>query len=497
MPDDTDILGLPLILPSQAQKHVTHNEALAVLDVVVQLAVLNRDQTAPPALPGLGDRHLVAAGAALDWAGKDGQIAVMTEVGWQFWLPRPGWQAHVLAEGQTAAFDGLVWKTLSDGALSVAQLGVSATADVTNRLSVSSPATLLNHAGAGHQLKLNKAAPGDTASLLFQTGFSGRAEMGTVGSDNFAVKVSADGTTFNTVLQAVAASGVAELPSGARLPDGSAVAPALAFSADTGTGLHRTAAGEIGLDVGGATRAFLSAAELQVNVAVTGTAVSQNQADTTTGRLVRVGDYGLGGAGLTITDWNDATVNGATFMAASAANAPVAGAWFIGTYQRNGATYGVQEVNGFTGTAAGRTWTRRQGAGSWNPWRETYNQGSILGPVSQALGVPTGAVIERGTNANGEYVRLADGTQICTRTNLSAANASTALGSLFRSANVTWTYPAAFIAAPVVSGDVDDADGWTTTVGAPGLTSSALRVVSAVTKAAALNFRALAVGRWF
>ena len=49
MPDDTDILGLPLILPAQAQKHVTHNEALVALDVIVQLSVINRDQTVPPA----------------------------------------------------------------------------------------------------------------------------------------------------------------------------------------------------------------------------------------------------------------------------------------------------------------------------------------------------------------------------------------------------------------------------------------------------------------
>ena len=37
----------------------------------------------------------------------------------------------------------------------------------------------------------------------------------------------------------------------------------------------------------------------------------------------------------------------------------------------------------------------------------------ILGTVSQSGGVPTGAVIERGSNANGEYVKFADGTMIC------------------------------------------------------------------------------------
>jgi Protein of unknown function (DUF2793) len=184
MPDETTILSLPLILPSQAQKHITHNEALAQLDLIVQLTVLSRVLTTAPALPSLGDRHIVAAGATGPWVGQSGRIALYAESGWQFTAPLPGWRAHVLDEGQTAVFDGLAWQTLADGPLTVGQLGVAATPDATNRLSVAADATLFTHAGAGHQLKLNKAAPAQTASLLFQTGFSGRAEMGTAGNDH-------------------------------------------------------------------------------------------------------------------------------------------------------------------------------------------------------------------------------------------------------------------------------------------------------------------------
>ncbi|MGL4237115.1 DUF2793 domain-containing protein [Tabrizicola sp.] len=212
MPDDTTILSLPLILPAQAQKHVTHNEALVQLDLIVQLAVINRTLTTAPALPSIGDRHIVAAGATGPWVGQSGRIAMYTQAGWQFTQALPGWQAYVMAESQMAFFNGLTWIALSDGPLTVGRLGVSATADATNRLSVSSPATLLNHAGAGHQLKLNKAAAADTASLLFQTGFGGRAEMGTAGSDDFSVKVSADGSAWFTALEADAATGEVTLP---------------------------------------------------------------------------------------------------------------------------------------------------------------------------------------------------------------------------------------------------------------------------------------------
>ena len=42
-----------------------------------------------------------------------------------------------------------------------------------------------------------------------------------------------------------------------------------------------------------------------------------------------------------------------------------------------------------------------------------FHKGNILGAVSQAGGVPTGALLQRGSNANGEFIRLADGTQVC------------------------------------------------------------------------------------
>ena len=63
MSDATTHLALPYIMAAQAQKHVTHNEALRLLDAMLQLAVLDRDLTAPPANPADGDRHIVASGA--------------------------------------------------------------------------------------------------------------------------------------------------------------------------------------------------------------------------------------------------------------------------------------------------------------------------------------------------------------------------------------------------------------------------------------------------
>ncbi|WP_253946415.1 hypothetical protein, partial [Pseudomonas aeruginosa] len=72
-----------------------------------------------------------------------------------------------------------------------------------------------------------------------------------------------------------------------------------------------------------------------------------------------------------------------------------------------------------------------------------YSRDSILGTVSQSSGVPTGAVIQRGSNANGEFVRIADGTQVCYAAISLQYSANNLLSAM-------WNYPAGFSGAPVV-----------------------------------------------
>jgi hypothetical protein len=207
---DTPLLALPYLAAAQAQKHVTHNEALTLLDGLVQAGVKSRGVATPPPSPAAGDRYLVAAAATDAWAGKEGQIAALMDGGWRFLTPREGWRLWVDDEDQLLVFTGSLWQetgTTPDILQDLSLLGVNSTADATNKLTVASAASLFNNVGAGHQVKINKAAGSDTASLLFQTGYSGRAEMGTTGDDDFHIKVSADGTTFHEALTAHGATG--------------------------------------------------------------------------------------------------------------------------------------------------------------------------------------------------------------------------------------------------------------------------------------------------
>ncbi len=207
MATKTALQLLPYLQPSQAQKHVTYNAAIQLLDVLVQTSAESRFLTAPPVSPVAGDSYIVGNGATGDWTGEDKAIAVYNGSFWDFYEPKTGWRVWVQAEGAEAVFDGTDWTTSADRPERVAQLGISTDPDDTNRLAVSSDASLFNNAGAGHQMKINKAGSANTASILFQTGFSGRAEMGTVGNDNFVLKVSPDGTTFLTGLTIEAATG--------------------------------------------------------------------------------------------------------------------------------------------------------------------------------------------------------------------------------------------------------------------------------------------------
>lgn len=127
---------------------------------------------------------------------------------------------------------------------------------------------------------------------------------------------------------------------------------------------------------------------------------------------------------------------------------------------------------------------------------KAFRRGNILGTVSQSGGVPTGAIIERGSNANGEYVRFADGTQICTvRIAIDLSNTS--------AQNINW--PATFTSMVPFSLVIDSS---------PGVTSSTIydafqsiapmadstvrgRVVVRTTAPYTIQCLFVAIGRWF
>lgn len=207
MSETSDRLSLPYLMPAQAQKHVTVNEALRALDALVQTRVLSRAVNAEPSSPEAGDAYVLPAGP--DGSAWDGfaehDLVAFQDGAWARFPPRVGWRAYIADEDRLAVFDGTAWRTLDElieTLQNLSLLGIGTTADAANpfsaRLNAALWTALETGAGGTGDLRytLNKEAAGNVLSLLFQSGWSGRAEMGLIGSENFAIKMSTDGASF-------------------------------------------------------------------------------------------------------------------------------------------------------------------------------------------------------------------------------------------------------------------------------------------------------------
>jgi hypothetical protein len=205
----TPNLTLPYIDVNQAQREVVYNNAVRGLDALVQLAVLDRDLASPPGAPTDGQRWIVAASPSGAWAGHAQHIAAWQDGAWRFYVPKVGWLAYVVDEGALLAWSGSAWvdamailTTLQNMVL----LGIGTTADATNPLSAKLNNTLwtaktIAEGGDGNlRYKMSKESAAKTLSLLMQTNFSGRAEIGLTGDDDLHFKVSPDGSAWTDAL---------------------------------------------------------------------------------------------------------------------------------------------------------------------------------------------------------------------------------------------------------------------------------------------------------
>lgn len=330
MQDVSARLSLPYIMPNQAQKHVSHNEGIAHLDVLVQMVLEETGAATPPTVPVEGLIWALGAVPTGAWAGQADHLATWQNGGWVFVAPQSGWRAVVRGENAVRLWTGSAWALPALGDLNqLVGVGIGTDFDVVNALSVAADATLLSHSGGGHQLKINKAAAGDTASLLFQTAWGGRAEMGTAGSDDFEVKVSADGSTWFTGLRVEAASGQLSAPEG-----------------------------------------------LAVTGQITGSAVMQSTTDTTPGRVMTVGAFGQGAVNLAAIADIDATLTPTGAHATASAT--------VGTLPPGNPNGLLQHWSKDPQTAY-QTWQsvlgndlyhRRARVGVWQGWSKFYDTGN-------------------------------------------------------------------------------------------------------------------------
>lgn len=221
--DVSNRLALPYLAAAQSQKHVTHNEALRMLDALVQIGVLDAGVNAPPATPAEGARYLVGDAPTGDFSGHAGHVAAYDDAAWRFYAPRAGWICRVSSNNVLLVHDGTAWKDIATFVRSLAglqSLSIGTGVDAGNPFSAKLNDALFAARGSGEggngslRLKLNKENAAATASFLFQSGWSGRAEAGLVGDENFRIKVSANGTSWRDSLVVDRSSGAVSFPSG-------------------------------------------------------------------------------------------------------------------------------------------------------------------------------------------------------------------------------------------------------------------------------------------
>lgn len=245
--------------------------------------------------------------------------------------------------------------------------------------------------------------------------------------------------------------------------DGSAAAPSVHPASDDTLGMFFSE-NSLGLAIAGVQKFFLDGSELQLDVELTGTAAQADGYDDTVGRLLKLGAdaegvFGLGATGTldNLGDWQ--------------ATGLPSGFYIFNSNTANKATdkpsgysdtdFGIVQVlryspNFFTliawrgaGAALASPQIRRYYNGSWTNWVKDYLATDVVGTVAQSSGVPTGGLFEYGSNANGKYIRFADGTQICWKTLTGLGPVNNTYGSAFGSASIgLGTLPASFAAAP-------------------------------------------------
>ncbi|MEJ2435475.1 MAG: DUF2793 domain-containing protein [Pseudolabrys sp.] len=181
---DTPRLALPVIEAAQAQKHVTHNEALVLLDALTQLAVESRALTAPPGSPADGACYIPATSATGDWSGWDGQIALYSAGGWLNIAPVSGLKAWVKAERLTVTYEDGVWR---DGVALTAHGG---------RVTLRGKEEELTLSGAYVETADAAFIP-DRAIVL---GVAARTTLAITGATSYAVGTAADTTQFGDLL---------------------------------------------------------------------------------------------------------------------------------------------------------------------------------------------------------------------------------------------------------------------------------------------------------
>lgn len=123
---DTNRLGLPFLAAAQAQKHVTVNDALRMLDGIVQATIFDTRPN-PPAGQPAGRCFIVASGGTAEWTGWDGDIAMWADGTWYRIIAAEGFRVWDSSADELLVHTGGAWVSL---AVAMGYLAQAASVDI-------------------------------------------------------------------------------------------------------------------------------------------------------------------------------------------------------------------------------------------------------------------------------------------------------------------------------------------------------------------------------
>ena len=108
----TNNFNIPELSQGQAQKEITHNEALRYIDALVNNVVLDNTLTTPPVSPVEGGIYIPAATATDAWVGQEDKLALYINSEWKFVTPSTDYIIYSTADNSLIKWDGAAWSQL-------------------------------------------------------------------------------------------------------------------------------------------------------------------------------------------------------------------------------------------------------------------------------------------------------------------------------------------------------------------------------------------------
>lgn len=225
--------------------------------------------------------------------------------------------------------------------------------------------------------------------------------------------------------------------------------------------------------------------------------------DATANRVLTTGSFGIGGPPIIVTNGNCLAdrPSGWYYFNGTIANVPPGageGFVFVNRLSVNDILF---EYRPYTTSDC---WFCAKSSGSYGPWinvgsamnaDRAYRRGNVLAAVGMSGSVPSGGLVEYGTNSAGRYARFVDGTQICWMTNLTFGVITTAVGAVFEGTEIQFALPASFSGDFVLSTSTDSTNIWHVT-NMYGTSAFTINLFCFSSISSSRKFGSVAIGRW-